>query len=142
ETNEPQAVHRTALTPDGQKIDRKMLGPKIGAAIKLWPQSAISGRLTVGEGVETTLSAALHIEHRGSLLQPAWACVDAGNLAALPVLPDVHRLIILADNDASGTGEDKAMQCTKRWVLGGRRVEMLMTKDTNTDFNDIPSVVS
>ena len=52
ETDEPQAVHRTALTPDGQKIDRKMLGPKAGAAIKLWPQSCILDRLVIGEGVE------------------------------------------------------------------------------------------
>jgi putative DNA primase/helicase len=29
-TNQPQGVHRTALTPEGRKLDRKMLGPKTG----------------------------------------------------------------------------------------------------------------
>jgi phage/plasmid primase-like uncharacterized protein len=137
DTDEPQAVHRTALTSDGQKIDRKMLGPKAGAAIKLWPQSAVSNRLVVGEGIETTLSAALHIKHRGSPLQPAWACVDAGNLAALPVLPGVQHLTILVDNDKSNTGQEKARECSRRWASSGRDVIRLTPNKTGIDFNDI-----
>ena len=86
ETNAPQAVHRTALTPDGQKIDRKMQGPKLGAAVKLWPQSCARDRLVIGEGIETVLSAALHFKHRGERLDPAWAAIDAGNLKTFPVL--------------------------------------------------------
>jgi phage/plasmid primase-like uncharacterized protein len=137
ETDEPQAVHRTALTPDGQKIDRKMLGPKAGAAVKLWPQSAISDRLVVGEGIETTLSAALHVRHRGQPLAPAWAMVDAGNLASLPVLAGVHRLVVLVDHDASNTGQDKAKECSSRWVSAGREVRRLTPAEPGTDFNDI-----
>ena len=88
ETDQPQAVHAQLLTPDGRKIDdRKMLGPKTGAAVKFWPQSCVTGRLVIGEGVETVLSAAMHIKHRGERLDPAWAAIDAGNLAAFPVLP-------------------------------------------------------
>src|SRR3954469_3218465 len=34
-TNEPKAIHRTALTSHAKKIDRKALGPKAGCAIKL-----------------------------------------------------------------------------------------------------------
>jgi hypothetical protein len=33
----PQAINRTALSPDGGRIERKMLGPKRGAAVKLPP---------------------------------------------------------------------------------------------------------
>ena len=95
ETNEPQAVHRTALTLDGRKVDRKMQGPKLGAAVKLWPQSCARDRLVIGEGIETVLSAALHIKHRGERLDPAWAAIDAGNLKAFPVLRGVKQLIIL-----------------------------------------------
>lgn len=137
ETDQPQAVHRTALTPDGHKIDRKMLGPKAGAAIKLWPQAAVTNRLVVGEGIETSLSAALHIRHRGSLLSPAWACVDAGNLETLPVIPSVQTLTILVDNDASGRGQKAAEACMQRWVSTGRKVVRLVPKVMGADFNDI-----
>ena len=37
ETEAPQAVHRTALTPDGRKQPQDVRGPKAGAAIKFWP---------------------------------------------------------------------------------------------------------
>jgi hypothetical protein len=48
------AVHRIALNPDGTKLDRKMLGPVGGAAVKLGP---VSDALAVAEGVETALAA-------------------------------------------------------------------------------------
>ena len=43
----------------------------------------------LGEGVETTLAAATRIEHRGTLLQPAWAAGSAGNMAKFPVLTGI-----------------------------------------------------
>ena len=55
-TNEPRAVHRTALTASGEKIDRKALGPKAGCAIKLSANENVCQGLTIGEGVETTLA--------------------------------------------------------------------------------------
>src|SRR5258708_7112222 len=36
-TDEPRAIQRTAVTPTGQKLGRKTLGPKTGAAIKPTP---------------------------------------------------------------------------------------------------------
>ena len=145
-TDAPQAVHRTALTPDGQKIGRKMQGPKVGAAVKLWPQSCARDRLVIGEGIETVLSAALNIKHRGERLDPAWAAIDAGNLKTFPVLPGVKQLIILSDNDAPDergrqAGQEAAMECAKRWAQSNRRVEILETKIIGTDFNDIATGV-
>lgn len=56
ETNEPCGIHRTFLDRDtGSKIDRKMLGIAKGAAIKFDVNH--NNTLTIGEGVETTLSA-------------------------------------------------------------------------------------
>ena len=135
-TDEPQGVHRTPLTldgkravgPDGEKIKRKTYGPTTRAAIKLWPANTVSNRLVVGEGVETTLSAALHIPHRGRALTPAWACMNAGNIADLPVLDGVETIIILVDNDPSGTGQNKAAECAERWRLAGRQVFRLIPK--------------
>jgi putative DNA primase/helicase len=143
ETDEPQAIQRTALTPAGKKIgDRMTLGPKDGAAIKLWPHSVIGNHLVVGEGMETVLSTALRIRHRGGLLQPAWACIDAGNLAKLPVLPAVQYLAILVDNDEPNErgkqpGQDAAKKCSERWVNAGREVRRLTPKRAGSDFNDI-----
>ena len=56
-TNEPSAIHRTALTIDGRKLDRpKLLGPSAGGAIKL-SSDYVTNELTIAEGIETTLSA-------------------------------------------------------------------------------------
>jgi putative DNA primase/helicase len=81
--NRPQAIHRTALTPEGKKLESaRALGPSGGAAIKVWPDEDAELSLIVGEGLETTLAAAMNIEHRGTLLRPAWALGSAGNLAS------------------------------------------------------------
>ena len=138
ETDEPQAIQRTPLADDGRKVgDRMTLGPKTGAAVKLWPQSTVRDRLVVGEGVETVLSAALYIKHRGERLDPAWAAIDAGNLAALPLIRGVQQLTILADHDASGTGQEAAKACSIRWTTAGREVRRLTPKKMGGDFNDI-----
>jgi len=144
-TDEPQGVHRTPLTldgkrpigTDGEKIKRQTYGPTKHAAIKLWPASTVSNRLVVGEGIETTLSAALHIPHRGRALTPAWACMNAGNIGDFPVLDGVETLTILVDNDPSGAGQREAAKCAERWRSAGRQVFRLIPKTSGFDFNDI-----
>jgi putative DNA primase/helicase len=93
----------------------------------------VSLGLVVGEGLETTLSAAIRIEHRGTLLQPAWALLDAGNLAALPVFAGIECLAILVDNDESGTGQRNARICGERWRAAGREVILLTPDDLGAD---------
>jgi hypothetical protein len=136
-TNLPQAIHRTALAPNGRKLGRKMLGPKTGGAVKFWSDDHVSLQLVVGEGLETTLSAATCIEHRGTLLQPAWALGDAGNLAAFPVLAGIECLTILVDNDGTGTGQRAARTCGERWRAAGREAILLTPHNLGTDFNDL-----
>jgi putative DNA primase/helicase len=89
-TGEPKAIHRTAVTPAGEKIDRKALGPIGGCVIRLWPDAAVTEGLVIGEGIETTLAAATNVEHRGTLLRPAWATGFAGNMAKFPVLAGIE----------------------------------------------------
>jgi hypothetical protein len=60
--------------------------------------------LAVGEGIETVLAAV----KLGAAAPPAWALCVANNLPKLPIIPDVRRLTILADNDQSGTGQEAA----------------------------------
>jgi len=130
-TNEPRAIHRTALTPTGDKIGRMVLGPKLGTAVKLSPDDAVTMGLTIGEGIETVLS--------GMQLgwQPAWSVVDAAGIATFPVLAGIEALTILVDNDASGTGQCRAIECSNRWTRTGREVLRVIPRRAGDDLNDI-----
>jgi hypothetical protein len=136
-TNEARAVHRTALTPEGKKYDRRNLGPTTGCVIRLWPDELVTEGLVIGEGLETVLAAATRIEHRGTLLQPAWAAGDRAHLANFPVLAGIQALTILADNDDDETGQDAARECKQRWFVAGREVTVLTPSGIGQDFNDI-----
>jgi hypothetical protein len=135
ETNEPTGIHRIALTSDGQKIDRKMLGPVFGSAIKLWPDEEITMGLVVGEGVETVAAAATRVKHRGTLLRPAWALASDGGITELPVLPGIECLTILVDNDEAG--REAAGECLHRWRAAEREATALVPTVAGEDFNDI-----
>ena len=111
------------------------MGPMAGCVIRLWPQ--VGKRLVVGEGVETTLAAATRVTHRDVPLQPAWAAGSAGNMRRLPVIDGVEHLILLVDNDISGTGQAAAEECARRWSAAGRKVTRLIPKKSQTDFNDL-----
>jgi hypothetical protein len=129
ETNEPAGIHRTWLSPDAQKIERRMLGrwarPR---AIKLLPAG---NRLYIGEGIETVLAAATRLR-----MQPAWVMGPCVNIEGLPVIPGVEELIILVDRDEAGEGA--AETCCQNWQAAGRRVRRLQTKNASlADFNDL-----
>ena len=85
--------------------------------------------LKVGNpGFETALSLA-------HAYTPAWACIDAGNLAAFPVLPGVESLVIGADNDPAGIRAAEA--CAERWTQAGREVHIVMANTHTADINDL-----
>jgi hypothetical protein len=142
--NQPMGIQRTAIDAHGRFIERWGLGPKTGGAVKLWPAASPVARagldacptLIVGEGMETTASAATRISWRGAALQPAWSLVDRVNLAALPIVDGVERLVVLVDNDASGDGQKAAATCARRWRDAGRDVVTLTPKQPG-DFNDL-----
>ena len=136
-TDQPKAIQRTALAPDGQKLERRSLGSTKGGAIKLWGDDEVTTGLVVGEGLETTAAAATRIEHRGTALRPAWALLDRANLAALPVLAGVEALSVLIDADESGDGQKAADSCERRWLEAGREVTKLTPKTLGADFADI-----
>ena len=125
------SLHRTWIQADGRKADvdppRLLLGQhrKAGGCIRLWPDEAVTTGLAVAEGIETALSLA-----HGYV--PTWSLVDAGNLAALPVLGGVEVLVIGADNDVAGRAA--AELCARRWADAG--VEVLVTRQPANDLND------
>ena len=114
-TNEPKAIHRTALSLEGRKVvvagsDRLSLGPVGGGAIKLTPDEEVDSCLGVGEGVETTLSLQLLREFGRT---PIWSLISAGGVEHFPVLPGIESLWIAVDSGV--TGADASHACAERW---------------------------
>lgn len=136
-TGEPKAIHRTAITQNGEKVGRQYLGPMAECVIRLWPDDAVTTGIAIGEGIETVLAAATRIIHRGTLLRPVWAAGDANNIASLPVLAGIESLTLLVDHDANQAGETAAKRCTERWIAAGREVHWLVPHAVDADFNDI-----
>jgi putative DNA primase/helicase len=133
-TGKPLTLHRTWVQANGEKapVDppRMLLGGhrKAGGVVRLWPDEAVTTGLGIAEGIETALSLA-------HAYQPAWACIDAGNLATFPVLGGIESLLIAADHDEAGISA--AEQCGQRWANAGREVAIAMPPDAKADFNDL-----
>jgi len=120
-------IHRTQLTPEGTKVDRRMLGAAAGAAIKLDADPEVTLGLAVGEGIESVLAA------RQLGIRPAWALTSAGAMATLPVLPGIEALTHLAENDSASARAVEA--CASRWHGAGREV-IVIEPMTGSDLND------
>jgi len=135
-TNAPQAIHRTALTPAGDKIDRKSLGPVSGAAIKVSADDEVTMGLMIGEGFEKVVKAMVQRD-----LRPAWCVGSATAIRDFPVLAGIECLTILVDHDSvkengKRTGQDAAAACTERWVAAGCSVRQIMSPIEGEDVED------
>lgn len=125
-TGEFLGVHRTALTPEGAKLDRKMLGPTgSSGAIMLRPAAST---LVVGEGLETCLSA-LVLGYGPAV----WAMGTAGAIGRLPVLDGVDKLVLLQERDK--TSENAVADAGTRWTRAGRAVSVVLPS-VGKDLND------
>ena len=131
--DEAIGCHRTYLaTATGLKADvepaKASLGPIWGGAVRL-AYHRPDLPLVIGEGIESSGSAGLLMD------APAWAAINAGNLAAGLELPrDVRHVIIAADPDEPG--ERAAEQAAGRWRQEGKRVEIVIPNGDG-DFNDV-----
>jgi hypothetical protein len=128
-TDAPRCIQRTRLTPDGHKIDRQMLGPAKGAAIKIDPDAHVTMGLVIGEGLETCLTG------RQIGLKPCWALGSANAIGNFPALAGIETLSIHAENDDSGTNQRERQKCIDRWIDEGREVLEITPKRGN-DLND------
>ena len=130
-TAKPISLHFTPLLPDGSGHGERHLlkgHRKQGGVIRLWPNETVTTGLAIAEGIETGLAAA-------HLFSPVWACVDAGNLARLPVLDGIEALTIFADHDAAGL--NAAAECANRWRKAGRQVRALRARLPGADIADL-----
>jgi putative DNA primase/helicase len=118
-------IQRVALTPDGKKISRRMLGVVHRAAVKL---DLADNRLAIGEGIETCLAA------RQLGIRPIWALGSVGAIAHFPILDGIGCLRILGE---AGAASAKALRlCGNRWHAAGRKVRIIMPCDGCSDLND------
>jgi putative DNA primase/helicase len=132
-TNEPQAIHRTALAADGAAIKRDgktfrmTLGPIAGGAIKLDPDEDVTQHLCIGEGLETSMSG----QQLG--LRPVWSVISVGGIARFPVLLGIDQIHIIRESDRASA---KAVEeCARRWYEAGREV-FIVASDVGNDLND------
>lgn len=115
--NKLVGVHLTLLK-DGARAFRLIYGlpgrSLKGAAIRLHRIEA-SGKLAVGEGVESSLSAS-QLYHR-----PAWSCMNATLLARVELPAEVTDLLVAGDNDATYTGQSAAYSRARKSVVQEHR---------------------
>ena len=137
-TDEPKAIHRTALSVEGFKVEidgvaRLSLGPIAGGAIKVTADEDVTTGLGVAEGLETGLSLRLAPEFGCS---PLWVLVSAGGVGRFPVLAGIECLWIAVDNDANGRGQAAARACAARWHEAGREVFLVEPVIKGDDLNN------
>lgn len=125
--DEVTAVHRIALTDNGSKIGRRMLGVVHRAAVKLDPAG---GELAIGEGVETCMAT-----RQLGIGVPTWALGSVGAINFFPLLDGVSKLHLIGE---AGDASRQAVEiCGTRWKREGRRVFLRKPRDGHSDFNDV-----
>jgi hypothetical protein len=131
------AIHRIFLRRDGSaKTDlaprSASFGPLAGGAIRIASEASVraAGELIVGEGLETSASAA------ALLRLPAWSAIAAGNLGHSMVLPPwVERVVIAVDRDPAGLRAASA--AATRWRAERKTVRFLLPNQPGADAADV-----
>jgi putative DNA primase/helicase len=127
------SIHRTYLTPDGEKADvakpKKIMAgkPLKRASVRL----GVAGEcLGIAEGIETALAASRRF------LTPVWAATNAVLLEAWVPPAGVKKVLIAGDNDTSFTGQASAFVLAKRLVRDGYAVEVRIPNMVDKDWAD------
>ena len=124
-----QGVQATLLSAHGAgkavvATPRRVIGRLLGGAVRLFPAAET---LLIGEGVESTLSAA------DALKLPAWAALSAHNLSLFSPPRSVTHLVVAPDNDAAGA---KAWEIVRERLAPALRVEKVSPPESLNDWND------
>jgi len=130
--NAPQSIVRIALSPDGTKLDRMMLGPTRGCAIKVDADENVHEGLIVGEGLETVLAG------RQLGYRPAWALGSAQAIANFAILNGIEALTILGENDSAS--QQAIEKCGANWHAAGK--EVFIVEPMNSAHSDVNDVIS
>jgi putative DNA primase/helicase len=127
------SIHRTYLTPDGQKAPvseakKFMQGkPLKTASVRL---GTLGPRIGIAEGIETALAASRRFA------VPVWAATNAVLLESWIPPAGVKEVLIAGDNDTSCTGQAAAFSLARRLVREGYAVEVQIPDATDSDWAD------
>jgi hypothetical protein len=108
-TNEPTAVHLTALSPEATPIDCKVVGfIDCYSTIKLGGEPDASGELTIASSIEAALSAMMFG------FTPVWSVLSVDGIATFPKprYHNIKRLTVIVDGDDDVKA---ANTCKTRW---------------------------
>ena len=132
---EKAALHRTYLDRHGAaKADvatpRKMLGRMpTGAAVRLFPSDGKI--LGIAEGIETALAASILYN------TPVWSALNASLLEKWTPPRSVETVLIFADNDRNGAGQQVAARLEQRLRASGVSAFVELPECVGTDFADV-----
>lgn len=131
-------LHRTYLAEDGGQVrkapvakPKMMLGRIAGGAVRLGPLGD-GDRLALSEGIETGLAVMTACPGL-----PVWATLSTSGLEQVDLPAAARRVLILADNDASGAGLRAADAAARRLRAQGRDVAIAVPPEEGQDFNDL-----
>jgi putative DNA primase/helicase len=130
----PASIHRTFLTPEGQKASvdpvRKVMPgfPLEGSCVRLGP---LQERLGIAEGIETAICA-------GHLFElPVWAGISANGILAWHPPEGAKRIEIFGDNDANFVGLAAAYEKARQLRAKGYDVEVHIPPIEGQDWADV-----
>ncbi|MFN3644680.1 MAG: toprim domain-containing protein [Gemmobacter sp.] len=125
------AIEDEAVTKAPLDKAKKMLGRVARGAVRL-ADLGDGDRLALSEGIETGLAVMTACPDL-----PAWATLSTSGLEQVELPPGVRRVLILADNDASGAGLRAAEAAARRLRAQGRDVAVVLPPEEGEDFNDL-----
>jgi putative DNA primase/helicase len=72
-----------------------------------------------------------------ALGKPAWATISAHGLSCIELPREVRSVIVGADNDRSGAGQDAALKCRRKLEREGRKVRVIFPPTQGQDWLDV-----
>jgi putative DNA primase/helicase len=128
------SVHRTYLTPDGnkapiEKAKKLMQGlPINGSCVRL---SGIAPVIGIAEGIETALAASVMFG------LPVWSASNASVMEKWEPPQGIREVVVCADNDLSYTGQAAAFSLAKRLMLKGIEASVRIPPQPGMDWADL-----